>query len=179
MARLLTEDWAPLAAKLIVDTRLLEANVGKEIFEANCYELFRTADECVLPVLYDAYKPKLHHFSQFLAYFFEYIIKEGEKLSKGKEVDFEKLYEFYNLNFEMNKKLFKSDSSIKIELNRAFEKFNNENNDQAAELLSKYIADELVIKRGLEELNEKIQCAMVLFKHLGSKDIFISFYNQR
>jgi hypothetical protein len=105
VARLLTEDWVSLTAKLIVETRILEGNIGREIFEANGYEIFRTADESVLPILYSSYKPKLQDFTLFLAYFFEYIIKEGEKLSKGKEVDFEKLYEFYNLNFEMNKKV--------------------------------------------------------------------------
>lgn len=118
-------------------------------------------------------------YNLFVQFYYDYLnARLNEYGLNSNTID--KIYEFYQIQkTQIIDKIFKEDYVLKSELTRAYENLNRENPDRAADLLSRYVSEQLTLKKNIDEMNDEFENLLTLFSHLSAKDMFMSLYNQR
>ncbi len=112
-----------------------------------------------------------------------YIKQRGNALINESELSVEKILEYKGKLEGILNKCFQKNVSLKSAMQFAFEDCVNVKTNKIAELSSKYI-DELLknahkISANDQEVEEKLDDAISIFRFLSAKDIFEAFYTKR
>ncbi len=132
-----------------------------------------------LSFVYDCLDREGEQYVKFSEFYHNYIANKLKEYGLSSNT-IDKIYEIYQVQkSKVVQGYFKDDYVLKTEMNRAYVALNKENPDRAADLLSRYVSEQLSQKKSAEELNEQIENVLILFSHLTAKDMFMSLYNQR
>ena len=132
-----------------------------------------------LAFVYDCLDKNGEEYVKFSEFYHSYITAKLKEYGLSSNT-IDKIYEIYQVQkSKVISGYFKDDYVLKTELNRAYEAINRENPDRAADLLSRYVSEQLSQKKSADELSEQIENVLILFGHLSAKDMFMSLYNQR
>ena len=160
---------------------LRKAFISDQIDRLAVHELATLLDEPSesLSFVYESLDRDGEEYVKFSEFYHSYISGRLKEFGLSSST-IDKIYEIYQVQkTRVVSGFFKDDYVLKTELNRAYEALNKENPDRAADLLSRYVSEQLSQKKSADELNEQIENILVLFSHLTAKDMFMSLYNQR